>query len=456
MVPRGSSAIATNTHLVRHGLLAAAGVLGMALCAAAPAADLMDIYQRALVSDPVYLAAAATDRAAQEAVPQARAGLLPDLSLSAAAGKDDQTVHKSSFGVTPAERWFETRSFTLTLRQPIYRYDRYVALGQARSQVRQADVQYAAARQDLMIRVAQAYFGVLNAQDNLRFQRSNLQAIAQQLKQAQQRYDVGLIAITDVETAKAGYDLASADVISAENALANAREALREVAGEYHSELAPLGGKVPLVMPHPDDIDQWTQTALRQNLQLEATRLASDIARQEIRRVESGHMPTLDLVGTVGRSYAGSGQTGASDVSDNTIGFELNLPIYSGGSVLSQTRQSRALYSKALQDLESSRRQTQLSAREAFLGVQSGISQVQALAQAVKSNESALAAVQAGFEVGTRTSVDVLNAQRDLTQARSNYANARYTYVVDILKLKQAAGTLSEQDLVQVNSWLKR
>ena len=286
---------------------------------------------------------------------------------------------------------------------------------------------------------------------------ANKDAIARQLEEAETRFEVGLIAITDVEEAQARFDLANADVIQAENALDNAREALREVAGEYYGSISSLIDEVPLIVPEPDDIDAWTTIALEQNLQLRAAHEATLVARDEIRRVEAGHLPTLDLVGSHTRSdNRGSGGAGFGVESwTSAIGVQLNLPIYQGGTVLSQTRESRHLYEQSVADLETVRRSTQRQAHDAFLGVKSGISRVRALKQALASTESALAAVQAGFDVGTRTSVDVLDAQSDLFEARRNYASARYAYILDILSLKQAAGTLSEDDLVQVNGWLQ-
>lgn len=424
----------------------------LAVAPAAHAANLEQLYRLALRNDPVYRSAAASLRSTAQAVPQARAALLPNLSFSAGVTANQLDVRSSARGSFTTD--YAGHTLELSLTQPLYHRDLWVALGQAHLQVREAEMQYAAARQTLIVSLANAYFGVLNAIENLQFSRANQQSIGQQLQQAQQRFKVGLIAITDVEQLKAAFDLARAETIQSENALAQAREALRVITGQYTPKLAPLGKRVPLIMPKPDDIDQWTRTALRQNLQLQAARLASRVAREQITRIESRHLPTLDLVGSHARVFNGGGLFGESNTWTSTIGVQLKVPIYTGGLILSQTRQSRALYDKALDQQESIRRQVQQQTRNAFLGVETGISRVKALRQAVKSNETALAAAQAGFEVGTQTSVDVLKAQSDLTQARFNYASARYGYVEDLLALKQAAGTLSEADLARVNSWL--
>lgn len=425
----------------------------------APAVDLVDVYVQALQSDPVFRSAGAANRAAQEAIPQARAGLLPEVAFSASMTANDQEIRRP----VASSANFGSDTMQLSITQPLYRRDRWVAIGQAEASVRQSDVSYAATRQDLMIRVAESYFNVLLAADEVEFAVASRDAIAQQLDQAQQRFEVGLIAITDVEEAQARFDLANADVIQAENALDNAREALREITGEQYLVIDPLADELPLVLPEPDDIDAWTAIALEQNLQLRAAHEGTLIARDEIQRVEAGHLPTLDLVGThtrsdnLGSGGAGFGGGASSGVESWTsaLGLQLNLPIYQGGSVLSRTRESRHLYQQTIEDMESVRRSTVRQAHDAFLGVKAGISRVNALEQALESTESALAAVQAGFDVGTRTSVDVLDAQSDLFEARRNFASARYSYILDIFRLKQAAGTLSEEDLIQVNAWLR-
>lgn len=407
----------------------------------ARAVDLMDVYRLALTSDPQYQAAEAANLAVKQRPAQARADLLPQVSTGYNYAGSRNITFRSGF--------------VLNITQPVFHMDRIVALDQAHIQVRQSDAQYAFALQDLIVRVATRYFGVLRAMDNLEFTRGSTQALAQQLKQAQQRYEVGLIAITDVQEARAGYDSARADEIKAENDLDNARENLREITGRYLHGLLPLGSKVPLVTPQPDDIDQWTATALAQNRQLEASRLASANARDEIKRQESGHLPTLDVTAQAGPTVSSStGLTGAGG--GNIIELQLNVPIFQGFGVMSRTREAQYLHRQSLDELEFQRRTTQSDTRKAFLGVISGISQVKALQQAVISNQSAFDATKAGFEVGTRTAVDVLTSNSDLLQAKRNYAGARYDYVLSLLSLKQAAGTLSVRDLEQVNSWLKQ
>jgi len=434
-------------------------LLGIASAGAgAQSADLMHAYSLALVNDPTFQAAGSVNRAAQEAPTLARSDLLPSINARVNTFGNEADVRRGNFltGGT-GRRNFNTHEGQITLTQPIYRMDRWIALDQARVEVSQADATYAFEHQALMLRVAQRYFEVLSAADTLEFALAERDAFAQQLEQSQQRFEVGLIAITDVEEAKAGFDLARAQVIQAENALDNAREALREVTGEYHVAIATLRDDTPLEMPVPNEIDRWTETALTQNLQLAGQRHASDRARMEIQRVESGHLPTLDLVGSHRRNVANGGTSANATVdnSNTAIGIELNIPIYAGNSVVSRTRQSRHLYQRELDEVERVRRSVQRQTRDAFLGIRSGISRVGALEQAVKSSAAAADAVEAGFQVGTRTTVDVLDAKRDLFRAKRDHANARYLYIVDTLTLKQAAGTLAEEDLRLVNSWLR-
>ena len=416
-----------------------AGTVAAALSAPAPAETLLQVYELALANDSEFLAAGAANRAAQEIRPQARAGLLPSARLSLDANWNEHPGLKD-FGYNAV----------LSLAQPIYRPDRRIALQQADSRIARADALYAAARQDLMVRVAERYFGVLEADDELSFARATLEASEQQLRQSRQRFEVGLTAITDVEEAKAGFDRARAQLIAAGNALDTAREALRETSGEYQEALAPLG-TMPLAAPDPADIDRWTETALGQNLRLLASRNATETARREIDRVRAGHHPAVDVVGSHRREDR---SPGLGLIDSTSIGLRLNLSLYDGGSVLSRTRESRHLHQQALDELERERRRTQRATRDAYLGVNSGISRVNALEQAVRSSKAAADAVEAGFQVGTRTSVDVLDAQRELFRARRDLAEARYSYILDMLRLKRAAGTLSENDLRQISGWL--
>ena len=419
-----------------------AGAVLVAASAAAPAEDLVEVFELALASDPEFLATGADHRASRETLPQALAELRP-------------RVH-----VTFDTRWnerqrsgdYRSESLILSIEHPVYRRDRSIAVDQADSRIARADALHAAARQDLVVRVAERYFGVLEAEDELGFAHATLEAFEQQLAQSRQRFEVGLIAITDVEEAKAGFDLSQAQLIAAQNALDIAREALREMTGAYQERLAPLR-ETHLVTPEPADIDQWTAIALERNLRLLAAKHDTETARREIERIQAGHSPTLDAVGSFGLNDSESGGP-LRETTRADVGLRLSVPLYTGGSVLSRTRESRHRHRRSLELLELERRRAQRETRDAYLGVNSGISRVQALEQAVRSSRTAAEAIEAGFQVGTRTSVDVLDAQRDLFRARRDLSEARYRYVLDVLRLKRAAGVLSEEDLRIVSIWL--
>jgi len=450
-----------NHALVRVACVAITLVLGSAGTTHVYALDSIDLvgaFRQGIINDPIFLSAGAANRAAQELIPQAEAALLPEVNMSSALRANARRDYRAGFSSrsSPKRDTFFTGNLTLNLTHPIYRQDLRIQVNQANTQVARADAQFAFSLQDLIVRVADRYFGVLAADDALEFAQAEKTAIEQQLTQSQQRFEVGLIAITDVEEARAGFDLATAQVIAAENNIAGAYEALREVTGTYQRALWQLGEDMPpLVVPQPNNIDAWTETALEQNRELEAARLQVANQRDEIRRVEAGHLPTVNVVGSSGVNFQSGNASSNSRRWDSSFGLQLNLPIYRGGLVLSQSRGAQHQHQQALEDQEQQRRATQRLARDSFRGVLSGISQVKALKQAVKSANSALEAIEAGFQVGTRTSVDVLNAQRELFRTQRDYSQARYDYILNILRLKQAAGTLAPPDLVQVNDWLR-
>ena len=416
--------------------------------------DLVDAYSLARGSDPTYQAAIAEYRATLETKPQARSQLLPTISFSADGATNQQDVDTDSPLGDVGKIDFESYGYSLDLNQPVFRYDRFLALKQADSEIKGAQARLDAAEQDLMIRISERYFDVLAALDDLKFANAEKKALKRQLEQAEQRFEVGLIAITDVQEARAGYDRSVATQIVAVNNVANTREALREVTGEYIELLAPLGEEMPLVSPQPEDIEEWTRRSQEQNRQVEASRQDLEVARQNIKIEKSGHLPTVDLFASKGFDSSG-GRFGTTETDAAVIGLELNMPLFEGGLVTSRTREAHERYNQAYQELERAYREAQRQTRESYLGVISGISQVKAFQQAVVSNETALEATEAGFEVGTRTAVDVITVQRALLEALRNYARSRYDYILSILRLKQAAGTLSPEDLRAVNQWLE-
>ncbi|MBK9132147.1 MAG: TolC family outer membrane protein [Gammaproteobacteria bacterium] len=418
------------------------------------AENLGDVYQLALRNDPVLKSAAAARDAALEARPQSRALLYPALSFSAGYDRTREDVKEIGVG-TPGVSTFDSRVYALSLNQPLFNRDYFVRLRQADATVAQADAVYHASEQDLIVRVAAAYFGLLAADDNLEFARAEKNAIEQQLEQAKQRFDVGLIAITDVHEAQAAFDLAKAREIVATNQLASSREALYEITAQAIDTVAPLGARIPLASPDPADIEHWGQVALEQNFALLAAQFAEESARQEVSRQRAGHYPTLDLTASLSRANDDGGVTGETDVEDRTIGLQFTLPLYLGGAVNSRTREAAYRLTQAREDVVSQRRAILRQTRDAYLAVVAGINSVNAFEQARVSAQSALDATQAGFDVGTRTTVDVLAAQRDLFAAQREYAQSRYDYILNLLRLKQASGLLVPPDVEEINRWLQ-
>ncbi|MEO0346659.1 MAG: TolC family outer membrane protein [Pseudomonadota bacterium] len=456
----------------------AGAALTVFACIAAPQAgaeDLLDIYQRALQSDPQIREAEANLLANSELRPQARGLLFPQINASGSETRSENSgVQVFPQAVSPTEviqvtSEFETRDIESTfwqveLRQTVFRWDQFIGLQQADKRVAEAEANYEGAQQGLMLRVAERYFDVLAAEDSLEASEANKTAIAKQLDQAQKRFEVGLIAITDVQESQAAFDQAVADEIAAKRALANAKNLLSEIVGGGTSDLAKPGETVPLTPPTPADEEQWVQQALEQNLDLIASRISSDIASKEVSSRRSSYMPTLDLV--VSRSSneseserqnnnAGGFFPQSSSNEQDSITLQVNVPIFAGGANSSRVREAVYLHRAARERAQRIARETERLARDSYLGVLAEISRTKALEQALKSSEVALEATQAGFEVGTRTTVDVLDAQRQLFNARTQYLRARYDYLLNVLRLKQASGALQVQDLERINSLLE-
>jgi outer membrane protein len=413
--------------------------------------NLMQVYKLAQENDAEFKAARATRDSVLESRPQAIASLLPNLSMSGTASRVDSKVVNSPTGTNSS--LYNSNNLTISLSMPVYRRELWVQLDQADDQIAQAEATFAAAEQDLMVRTAQAYFDILLAQDSLEFAKAETAAIGRQLDQSKQRFDVGLIAITAVHEAQAAYDQSRADLIQAENDLDNAWEVLYEITKQKVKTLSTLDKNLALSKPVPQSIQQWSSKALEQNLSIKAAEKSTAIARSNVKVQQSGHLPSLDLVGSHSRNrYKDST---ASDTNNSSIGIQLTVPLYAGGAVNSQTRQARYELEASQENLDKERRSVIRQVRDAYRGVLASISSVRALKASTVSTRSALEATEAGYEVGTRTIVDVLNSQRDLYRSLKNYANVRYNYIMSGLKLKQAAGTVSEQDLQQITKWLR-
>lgn len=462
-----------------------AGALVAVAANSAAAADLAEVYRKALRNDPQLREAEATRLAVLENKPQALALLLPQLTGSAGITHGDfnnratgPVTNNAGQPVTPLQTYTtystsrtDTTRWGLSLVQTLFRWDQIAGLRQADAQVAQAEVDYRAAQQDLILRTATRYFDVLAQKDALGAAEAAHDSFARQLEQAEKRFEVGLIAITDVQEARAAADSAAATVIAAKRSLATAGDRLRELTGEEFTTLVKPGEDMPLVSPDPVDEEQWVKVALDQNLSLSSARIAVDIARESVSIARAGHLPTLDLVagrsgsttsGTDSTSYVAPGFAtapigfpGDAGHGEKSIGLQLNVPIYSGGEVSSRVRQAVYRQRAAKERLEYTARATERSTRDSFLGVNSDISRVRALRQALESSRVAMTATESGYEVGTRTQVDVLLARQRLFQAQSDYLKSRYDYITSLLTLEQASGQLDEARLKRVNDWLK-
>lgn len=422
--------------------------IGMALgsfSSLAAADDLAQIYNQAKENDPQLLRAAATKDAAFEAVNSSQSSLLPQIDLTAGynilrSDEDRRDNDRLTAGIN--------------LSQELYQQSSWVSLDISEKNARQADSAYAAEQQNVILRVAQAYFDVLRANDNLEFVRSEKAAVGRQLEQTKQRFDVGLSAITDVHDAQAEYDSVLANEVLTENQLVNSYEDLRVITGLGHTSLSVLDTKRFSASPSEQSSDTLIEEAQKKNLTLLASRISADIAKDNISLASSGHMPSLTL--DAGYNYTDqSNSIDDGNYGDINAGINLNIPLYTGGNTSSLTSQAEFQYVAASQDLEATYREVTKDVRAYNNNINASIGALKAYGQTVISANSALEATEAGFDVGTRTIVDVLDSTRRLYDANRNLANARYDYILSVLQLKQAVGTLSEQDIIDINMGLK-
>ncbi|WP_341917722.1 TolC family outer membrane protein [Hydrocarboniphaga effusa] len=453
--------------------------------------ELVNVYRLAADNDAQIAAAAHQRDAALEARPQARAALLPLISGSYSYGKGHSIGSQeqiSEIGVpitdssgnpvdadgdgrqdtelrpTPIGRRFNTndtnKNLNISLTQPLFDWASFLRLSKSADQLALAQASFRAAEQNLLLRSAQAYFNYLAANDDLRYTGARKASLERQLEQAKKRFDVGLSAITDVQEAQASYDVTTADVIAAEQALASAREALLEVTGQQDARLVALQEEIPLPGPQPEDMNAWLSSAKDNNFDLAIARINAELAGRDVDIARAGHYPTLSLVGQY-TDISQDSKERKSEIGDfyqenrgPSVAVQVNVPIFSGFLVNSQTRQAANVEDQRKAELLGSQRSVARQTRDAYLKVLSGSARVKALKQAVISNQTALQASETGLEVGTRTTVDVLNAQSLLFSAQRDYARARYDYLVSILTLKSAAGRLTESDLAEIDQLL--
>jgi len=438
--------------------------------------DLLAVYDQALVNDPQIREAEATRRADREVRPQAIGALLPQLNGNAGKNRQwsDGTGYQQFVFVDPVtgatnlqtsaaggDSINTTKSWGLTARQSVFSWANWTNLRMANHEVAQAEADYMVAMQSLAQRVAQQYFAVLQAHDTLEAVEAAREAVQRQLDQSERRFEVGLIAITDVQDARSARDDAAAAVIASKRALASAEEQLRATIGEKPDSLNEPAENMPLVSPNPASEDEWVKIAMEQNLSLVSSRLAADIARDQVKGTYGNFMPQVDLV--AGRTFsdadgkrtqAGQDTINANEAYGKSVSLQITMPLFTSGTNLSRTRQSQYRWIAAKERLERTSRNTERTARDAYQSVTSEMARVQALKQAVESSQTSLAANEAGYEVGTRTSVDVLAARRQLIQAQTNYSGAKYSYLNNIITLRLAAGDLDRSVIEEINRWL--
>ena len=433
-------------------------VLAFGATGSAQAADLLDIYHSAQTDDPVFAAARAAQQAGQEKLPQGRSLLLPSVNLSANSTFNDQTTqYRGNFAIPGAggNHRFNSNGYGVTLVQPLFRQQNWLAYSESELQVAQTDAQFKIAEQDLVLRAAQAYFDVLIARDSVALAEAQKSAISEQLAQAKRNFEVGTATITDTHEAQARHDLTSAQEIAAQNNLEIKKSSLQQLTNAQPKELNPLGKSFKLEAPLPADMEKWVSDAELNNPQLAIAQAGAELADKEVSRNRGGHLPTVDLVANYSKSSANGGGFGiGSDTTSKSVGVQLNLPIFQGGAVNSKWREAEANRERAKQDLENARRSVASQTRQAYLGVVSGIAQVKALQQALTSSESVLEASKLGQEVGVRTNLDVLNAQQQLYSTRRDLYQAQYNYLLSELRLKAAVGSLNESELGKINQAL--
>ncbi len=427
--------------------------LGAALAAPAQAQSLTELVESARAYDSAWQSAQAQLEAALRRADQAHAGLLPSAGLSAGVSRSNTDITRP-----PVDRNSGTQNLALSASQPLYRPANRIAYEQGQRGVDVAQAQLDAAQQDLLIRVSQAYFDVLAAQDTLTFVQAQKSAVSEQLAAAKRNFEVGTATITDTREAQARFDLVTAQEIAAENDLRVKKLALDQLVGIQGTRPQPLAQPVQLSPVQPDSVEHWVQTAQDQQPGVRQAALALDVARLETQRAQTGHLPTVDLQASYSVTHSPNGTVTLPNVNTRTnvatVGVALNLPLFAGYAVQNRVKETLALEQKAEADLETARRNVAQATRSAFFGVQSGMGQVKALEAAEQSSQSALDANKLGYQVGVRINIDVLNAQSQLFQTKRDLAAARYNVLLGQLKLRQAVGTLTLDDVKALNQQL--
>lgn len=422
----------------------------------AGAADLLDIYHAAQSHDAVFASAKAARQAGQEKLPQGRSLLLPSVNLNANSTFNDiNTQYRGTTIFSSGDKRYNNHGYGVSLVQPLFREQNWATYTESELQVVQTEEQFNLAQQDLVLRAAQAYFDVLIAQDSVQLAAAQKVAISEQLEEAKRNFEVGTATITDTHEAQARFDLIVAQEIAAQSSLEVKRRTLQQLINAVPGELNPLGASLPLEPPQPTNLDKWVEDAQLHNHQVAIAKAAAELADKEVDRNRGGHLPTVDLVANYSKNVANNSTFGVgTETTATSVGVQLNMPLFQGGVIQSKWREAEANRERANQDLENTRRNVELQTRQAYLGVVSGIAQVQALQQALKSSEKLLEASKLGYEVGVKTNLDVLNAQQQAFSTRRDLYQAEYNYLISQLQLKAAIGVLAEEDLSRVNQAL--
>ena len=418
------------------------------------AEDLVEVYNVAVKNDPELLAAEVKHKAVMQEFPIARSHLLPNLKFSASSQRTRESIDGSVYGRSSSTSQFTTDEYSINLKQPLYRRDLFTLLEKSEYEVAKSLAERDAARQNLIIRVSEAYFNILDSIDNIHYVQSEKAAIKSQLNESKKRLEVGLIAITDYAEAQASYDLSETQYIEAKNLSDLTKESLYVLTGKQFENFSSLALNIKVNQPQPNDIKSWENFAIKQNLELLAYKRAQDIATSNVKYERSKHFPTIDIYGAVKETDKGGGSSGEFESNNDYIGLELNIPIFIGGNTYFNSKKASYLEEQARYDLIKKKREVVKEARQAFLNLKTSISKVNASKKALESNELSVKYNKAGFEVGTRSTTDVLLSLKDLFKAKRNYSKAKHEYLLSKLKLKQSIGTLSVEDLKIINSWL--
>ncbi|NVM78104.1 outer membrane protein [Duganella sp. SG902] len=421
----------------------------------AQAADLLQVYQQALANDATYASARSSLAAGQERITQGRSGLLPTVAASGSNTRNSGDATSAEFltgNLVKNDTEYHANTYTVSLSQPLFNWGAWETYQQSKLAQATAEATFSQAQQDLIVRVAQAYFDVLTAQDNLTATQAQKVATTEQLASAKRNFEVGTQTITDTHEAQAAYDLVVAQEFAAINDLDNKRTALQVIIGQNPGELAPLRTGVTIAPPSPATVEPWISSAESQNYAVVAAGLNVEIAKREISRNRANHLPTANLIAST--SHQRQTGSGGSTINNNAIGVSWNIPIFNGFAITSKVRETIALEDKARNDLEATKRAASQSARQAFLGMNSGLAQVKALEAAEVSSKSSLDSNKLGYQVGVRINIDVLNAQKLLYSTQKDLSKARYDTIMNGLRLKAAAGSLKESDLAPINALL--